>query len=68
MTLEDRLTTILRQSGPLMEVLRTVRGLSLPDALVFSGAIYQRLLNAQTRRPLESPARSHRHLHNTRGA
>ena len=53
MTLEDRLTTILRQSEPLMEVLRTVRGLALPDAFVFSGAIYQRLLNAQTSRPLD---------------
>lgn len=53
MTLEDRLTTILRQSGPLVEVLRTVRDLALPDALVFSGAIYQRVLNAQTSRPLD---------------
>ena len=53
MTLDGRLTAILRQSEPLMTVLRTVRGLALPDAFVFSGAIYQRVLNALTERPLD---------------
>lgn len=36
-----------------MDVLRTVRDLDLPDAMVFSGAIYQRVLNHQTGRPLD---------------
>lgn len=53
MSLETRLVDILRQSAPLMDVLRTVRGLELPDWMVFSGAIYQRVLNHQTGRSLD---------------
>ncbi len=41
----DDLEAILRRSDPLMHVLRTLRDLDLPDWLVFSGAIYQRVLN-----------------------
>ncbi len=53
MTLEARLETILRQSQPLMQVLRTLRDLDLPDGLVFSGAVYQRVFNHLTGRPLD---------------
>lgn len=41
----EELEAILRRSGPLMQVMRTMRDLDLPDWLVFSGAIYQRVLN-----------------------
>lgn len=53
MTLEARLEAILRQSEPLMQVLRTLRDLDLPDWLVFSGAVYQRVFNHLTGRPLD---------------
>lgn len=46
------LETILRAHAPLMEVLETARGLALPDWLVFSGAVYQPVLNHLTGRPL----------------
>jgi Uncharacterized protein conserved in bacteria len=39
------LEAILRRSAPLMQVMRTIRDLDLPDWLIFSGAIYQRVLN-----------------------
>ena len=51
--LEDRLVGILRQCPGLMRVLATVPGLDLPDWLVFSGAIYQPVLNHLSGRPLE---------------
>ncbi len=41
----DELEVILRRSEPLMQVMRTIRDLGLPDWLVFSGAVYQRVLN-----------------------
>ena len=47
------LETVLRRSAPLMQVLTTVRDLAIPDALLFSGAIYQRVLNAKTGRDLD---------------
>ena len=50
-SLEDRLVAIVRRSEPLMQVLTTVRALDLPDWLIFSGAIYQRVLNDLTGRP-----------------
>jgi len=53
MTHEARLAEILRRSEPLMLVLRTLRDLDLPDWLIFSGAIYQRVLNDLTGRPLD---------------
>jgi hypothetical protein len=53
MSLEDRLVAILRRSEPLMEVLTTLRMLDPPDWLVFSGAIYQRVLNELGGRPLD---------------
>jgi hypothetical protein len=46
----DRLEAILRRSAPLMQVMETARGLALPDWLLFSGAIYQRVLNDVTGR------------------
>lgn len=41
----DELEAILRRSAPLMQVMRTIRELDLPDWIIFSGAIYQRVLN-----------------------
>jgi hypothetical protein len=48
--LERRLQVIVRASPSLMQVLETVRGLDLPDWLIFSGAVYQRVLNHLTGR------------------
>jgi hypothetical protein len=48
--LERRLEEIVRGSPSLMQVLTTVRDLNLPDWLIFSGAIYQRVLNHLTGR------------------
>ncbi|WP_293904670.1 nucleotidyltransferase family protein [Phenylobacterium sp.] len=36
-----------------MQVLTTLRDLDLPDWMVFSGAVYQRVFNHQTGRPLD---------------
>ena len=46
-----RLTEIVRAAPSLMQVLTTVRALDLPDWLVMSGAVYQRVLNHLTGRP-----------------
>lgn len=51
--LEQRLGAILRQTPGLMRVLETARDLDLPDWLVFSGAVYQPVLNHLTGRPLD---------------
>jgi len=51
--LAARLEGILRRSAPLMQVLRTLRELDLPDGWVFSGAVYQRVLNHLGDRPLD---------------
>lgn len=48
--LEARLADMVRESPRLMHVLRTVRGLDLPDWLIFSGAVYQTVWNALTGR------------------
>jgi len=48
--LERRLEGIVRGSPSLMQVLQTARDLDLPDWLIFSGAIYQRVLNHLTGR------------------
>lgn len=53
MTPEARLEEILRRSEPLMHVLRTLSELNPPDWLVFSGAVYQRVFNDLTGRPLD---------------
>jgi hypothetical protein len=45
-----RLEAIVRASESLMMVLRTARDLALPDWLIFSGAVYQRVLNHLTGR------------------
>jgi hypothetical protein len=52
--LRERLTTILHAAPPLMRVLSVARYLCLPDWLVFSGAVYQPVLNHLTGRPLDS--------------
>ena len=49
-SLEARLEAILRASPSMMQVLETTRELDLPDWLVFSGAVYQRVLNHLTGR------------------
>ncbi len=48
--LAARLTEIVRAAPSLMRVLTTVRSLDLPDWLVMSGAVYQRVLNHLTGR------------------
>ena len=48
--LAGRLTEIVRAAPSLMRVLRTARTLDLPDWLVMSGAVYQRVLNHLTGR------------------
>ena len=48
--LERRLEAILRASPSMMEVLQAARAIDLPDWLLFSGAVYQRVLNALTGR------------------
>jgi len=52
-TPEARLEAVLRRSEPLMHVLRTLAELDPPDWMVFSGAVYQRVLNDLTARPLD---------------
>ena len=51
--LRERLAAILRATPPLMQVLLVARHLRLPDWLVFSGAVYQPVLNHLTGRPLD---------------
>src|SRR6202022_4299685 len=51
--LPERLIDIVRGTPLLMQVLSVARHLSLPDWLVFSGAIYQPVLNHLTGRPLD---------------
>jgi uncharacterized protein len=51
--LRDRLTEIVRATPPLMQVLSVARRLCLPDWLLFSGAVYQPVLNHLTGRPLD---------------
>jgi len=51
--LERRLVGILEQCPGLMRVMRTVRDLDIPDWMIFSGAIYQPVVNHLTGRPLE---------------
>jgi hypothetical protein len=56
MTEDERrrqLAEIVRAAPALMRVLETVRALDLPDWLVFSGAVYQRVLNRLTSRPAD---------------
>lgn len=48
--LEARLEAILRASPSMMQVLETAAALDLPDWLIFSGAVYQRVLNHVTGR------------------
>ena len=48
--LSARLEAVVRATPSLMHVLTTVRGLALPDWLVFSGAVYQPVLNHLTGR------------------
>jgi hypothetical protein len=51
--LRERLTAILCATPPLMRVLAVARRLCLPDWLVFSGAVYQPVLNHLTGHPLD---------------
>jgi hypothetical protein len=48
--LEARLVDIVRGVPTTMRVLRTIRDLDLPDAMIFSGAIYQPVWNHLTGR------------------
>jgi hypothetical protein len=51
--LSARLEAILRGAPELMRVLRTACALDLPDWMVFSGAVYQPVLNHLTGRPID---------------
>lgn len=51
MTLEIRLTEIVRADARLMHVLDVMRALDLPDWRLFSGAVYQAVWNDRTGRP-----------------
>jgi len=51
--LRSRLSEIVRTTPPLLRVLSVSRRLCLPDWLVFSGAVYQPVLNHLTGRPLD---------------
>jgi hypothetical protein len=51
--LRERLTEILCATPPLMRVLSVARRLCLPDWLLFSGAVYQPVLNHLTGRALD---------------
>jgi uncharacterized protein len=51
--LRCRLSEIVRSTPPLLRVLSVARQLGLPDWLVFSGAVYQPVLNQLTGRPLD---------------
>jgi len=55
----DRLTAIVRAAPSLMRVLETARALHLPDWLVFSGAVYQPVLNHLTGRPPDHGVRDY---------
>jgi uncharacterized protein len=57
--LVDCLTAIVRAAPSLMQVLATVRALELPDPLVMSGAVYQRVLNRLTGRPADYGVRDY---------
>jgi hypothetical protein len=48
--LESRLVEIIRGVPTTMQVLRTIRELDLPDAMIFSGAVYQPVWNHLTGR------------------
>jgi hypothetical protein len=48
--LVEQLTAILRAAPSLMRVLAVARDLDLPDWLIMSGAVYQRVLNKLTMR------------------
>ncbi|KQY29257.1 hypothetical protein ASD38_07820 [Caulobacter sp. Root487D2Y] len=48
--LDSRLVDIIRGVPTTMQVLRTVRDLELPDAMIFSGAVYQPVWNHLTGR------------------
>ena len=51
--LRYRLSEIVRRTPPLLRVVSVARRLCLPDWLVFSGAVYQSVLNHLTGRPLD---------------
>lgn len=50
MTHAEELEALVRRSGSLMTVLRAARDLALPDWLIFSGSVYQKVLNHLTGR------------------
>lgn len=51
--LRERLATMVGASPSVMHVLRVARELDLPDWLLFSGAVYQTVLNGLTGRPAD---------------
>jgi hypothetical protein len=51
--LEERLAAIVRETPGAMHVMTIVRGLGLPDWMLFSGAVYQPIWNRLTGRPAD---------------
>ncbi len=51
--LQERLAAMVGASPAVMQVLRGARALDLPDWLLFSGAVYQTVLNSLTGRPAD---------------
>jgi hypothetical protein len=51
--LAERFERIIRATPSLMDVLHTARDVDLPDWMIFSGAVYQPVLNHLTGRPLD---------------
>src|SRR5437660_7296971 len=60
--LRERLNAIVRATPPLMRVLSVARRLCLPDWLVFSGAVYQPVLNHLTGRRLDYGIKDYDHV------
>ena len=57
--LVEWLVAIVRGASSLMRVLLTMRALDLPDWLIMSGAVYQRVLNALTKRAADYGVRDY---------
>src|SRR5437868_156969 len=52
-SLDARLQGLIRDDPDMMHVLRTLRTLDLPQSRLVAGAIYQRVWNVLTGRPLD---------------
>lgn len=58
-SLAARLEALVRAAPDMMQVLEGARALDLPDWLIFSGAVYQRVFNQLTGRPCDYGVRDY---------